>query len=201
MKSMVLRAWQAACQESSAIIYGNYLRTKLNPRFNSAPGERLCSYLFSSNDYSRTKGIVHFTAFFPPSNLRKSVYWISRLLDHHVWSIGSRHVAPYRGQIKARANVRSHVLYLPLNLAVRLTSKPHPRHADIVRWDADRRKRRLEAEKIADESTLSMFPGGYSVPPSDLVQDVIRLRVAGSALLVLVGMAAAFLATIVLIVS
>src|SRR5438477_480712 len=102
MRFMVRFVWQTACQRLSGIIYGTYIRKKLNPDFRAPPGERLSPFLFSSNDFDLKKNAVKFSAFMPPANGRKSVYWTSRLLDQQVWSIGQRFVVPYRGKpIKA----------------------------------------------------------------------------------------------------
>src|SRR6058998_89088 len=132
MRSMVRRAWEAACQELSAIIYGTYLRIKLRPSFKTSPGERLSPFLFHSNEYDLAKNIVRPPAFIPPKHRRKSVYWTSKLLDTQIWSIGARFVAPLRGlPIKARADLPSTVIYNCPPLNVKLTSKPHPRHANI----------------------------------------------------------------------
>jgi hypothetical protein len=121
------------------------------------PGERMSRYLTDDSEYSLRKKIVRYPAFDPPrKTLRKSVYWTSGFLDDEIWSIGARFVAPQRGPIHGRADFNSYVLYRDHHLAIELTGKPHPRHADIVGWDTDRKKSRLQAIKLADEAVLIM---------------------------------------------
>jgi len=176
----VRRVWVASYQRLSAIIYGNYLRTRLKPKFDAAPGERISPFLFSSNDYSVTKAKVHFSAFFPPKSLRKSAYWTSRLFDKQVWSLGVRFVEPLRPglQIKARADIRSTLVYAANPLHVVLTSQPHPRHVNIVGWSGEKLKDRLSALKLADSSTLVMRPAlGHFVTDIETRQDRARRTV------------------------
>ena len=90
----------------------------------------------------------------PPRTLRESVYWTSNIPEGDIWAIGVQFVTPRRGPIHGRADVNSLVVYQMPGFAVDLTGKPHPRHADIVGWDADRKKARLQAQKLADEATL-----------------------------------------------
>lgn len=116
-------------------------------------------YLTDRNEYSTRKGIVRYSAFMPPKSLRKSVYWTSGLQESEIWSIGDEFVAPSRGPIHGRADFNSYSMSTNVrDLGIELTGIPHRRHADIVGWDADRRKRRLQAEKLADEATLVMRP-------------------------------------------
>lgn len=95
----------------------------------------------------------------PPKSLRKSVYWTTGLPDADIWSLGDLYVAPSRGPIHGRADFNSFLLTTSIpGLAIDLTGVPHPRHADIVGWDVDRRRRRLQAEKLADGAILVMRP-------------------------------------------
>lgn len=114
-------------------------------------------YLTQGSEYNVHKKIVRFSAFMPPKSLRKSVYWTGGISEAEIWSIGDSFVAPSRGPIYGRADFNSYSMSTNIReLAIELTRKPHPRHADIVGWDDDRRKRRLQAEKLADESVLVM---------------------------------------------
>jgi len=192
MKNLARHAWETACHEVSAIIYGTYLRRKLNPRFSNPSWERVGPYLFQSNQFSAAKKIVRFTAFFPsPKNNSKSVYWTSKLIDHFIWSIGQRHVAPFFvSPIKGRADLRTSSIYAIPGLAIKLTSKPHPRHADIVGWKQDRRETRLQAEKLADEATFVPSPTTFIPRLVDIQQDKRRLRIAGAILIMCLTAAA-----------
>ena len=123
--------------------------------FDTSPGEILSRFL-SQRDQFRN-GIVRHTAFSPPRSQRLSVYWISNVPDLEIWSIGNTYVAPARGPILGCADLNSLVVY-ENNLAVEVTGEPHPRHADIINWDTDRRKARLQATKLADRSILVIVP-------------------------------------------
>ncbi|HYT48661.1 MAG TPA: hypothetical protein VEL04_09580 [Burkholderiales bacterium] len=159
MKFTVKRAWQTVCRKFFALISGNSSPTKQWIPFDVAPGERLSPYLTDRDEYSAHKKIVRFTAFIPPKSLRKSVYWTSGMVEDEIWSLGDEFVAPSRGQIHGRADFNSYSMSTNIRaLAIDLTGKPHPRHADIVGWDDDRKKRRLQAERLADDAVLVMRP-------------------------------------------
>lgn len=121
--------------------------------FDSGAGETLCRFLTDRGHYSPTKRIVRHTAFFPPRDNRLSVYWTTGCSDRVVWELGDRYVAPLRGPILGQGRVNSLVAYAA-GLTVDLTGVPHPRHADIVGWDVDRKKARLQAHKLADKAQL-----------------------------------------------
>ena len=112
-------------------------------------------YLTRRDDYKASKNIVRFSAFMPSKSLRTSVYWTNSIPELEVWSIGERYVASTRGTILGRADFNSFSMVTEIRqLGIDLTGLPHPRHADIVGWDSDRRKQRLQAEKLADDSVL-----------------------------------------------
>lgn len=125
--------------------------------FDSPPGEQLSRFLTDRSQYSPTKGVVRHAAFHPPKNGQLSVYWITAILDAEIWTIGDTHVAPLRGPILGRADFNSLVAYAN-RLSVRVTGIPHPRHSDVVDWDADRQKNRLQAVKLAEEAQLILKP-------------------------------------------
>jgi hypothetical protein len=81
-------------------------------------------------------------------------------------------------------------------LAIILISKPHPRHADIVGWDTDRRKHRLQAEKLADDATLVLAPAHFVMRPLDADADRARLRVCGIVLAILLAAMVALVVTL-----
>ena len=123
--------------------------------FDAPPGELLARFLTQRDQFRN--GIVRHTAFSPPRSQRLSVYWISNIPESEIWSIGDAYVAPARGPILGRADLNSQIVF-ENNLAVDVTGEPHPRHTDIINWDADRRKARLQATKLADRSTLVIVP-------------------------------------------
>ena len=147
------------CREFSKLIYGTSSPTSGRPLFHVAPGERVSRYLTDKEEYSRTRKIVRHSAFMPPTKIpRKSVYWTSSLPEAEIWSIGDEYVAPQRGAILARGDLNSYQALRNTNLAIELTGKPHPRHADIVGFHTDRQKARLQAVKLAEQAELVVRP-------------------------------------------
>lgn len=119
--------------------------------FDTPPGEILSRFLTQKDQFRN--GIVRHTAFSPPRSQLLSVYWTTDFPDSEIWNIGDAYVAPARGPIFGRADLNSLVVYEG-DLSVNVTGVPHPRHADIINWDTDRRKARLQATKLADRSAL-----------------------------------------------
>lgn len=122
--------------------------------FDSGDGERISRFLTDRKQYSPTKNVVRHTAFMPPKTLRHSVYWTTDVSDGEIWAIGDQFVAPHRGAILGRADVNSLVIYYVVGLKIDLDGQPHPKHANIIGWDADEKKIRHQAEKLADKATL-----------------------------------------------
>lgn len=129
-------------------------------RFDSGTGERVSRFLTDRNQYSSPKNIVRHTAFFPPKDLRLSVYWTTRISEQAIWDIGQEFIAPSRGPIHGRGDINSLGIAREAGLAIELTGIPHARHAEIFRWDADRAKVRLQAAKLADKARLVLVPKG-----------------------------------------
>jgi hypothetical protein len=139
-----------------AIIYKIFSRTKPQDPFSSGSGETMSRYLTHRDEFPRN--IIRHSAFMPPiRNPRTSVYWISGIADEEVWNIGNTHVAPKRGPILGRADFNSLTVY-QTGLAIDLTRIPHPRHADIIHWDQDRKKAKLQAMKLADAAIFIAVP-------------------------------------------
>ena len=153
---MVKRALEMLFRRLFAIIYWISSRSKARDPFNSGDGERMCRYLTDRGEFRGS--IVRYSAFMPPTKSpRKSVYWTSGIADEEIWRIGDTYVAPARGPILGRADFNSLTAY-EAGLAIDLTKIPHPRHADIVRWDPDRKKSRLQAIKLADAASFVAAP-------------------------------------------
>ena len=124
--------------------------------FDSGPGEELCRFLTKKDHYSVEKQVVRHTAFHPPRDGRLSVYSVTNCPDAEVWAIGDAHVAPARGPILGQALVNSLIAYNEASLAVELTGIPHPRHADIIGWHAEKAQARLQALRLADRALLKL---------------------------------------------
>lgn len=125
--------------------------------FDSGDGETLARFIVEKAHIRSSNNTVRHNAFMPPSNSRLSIYWISGLSDPEIWTIGTTHVAPARGKpLLARADLNSLPVYEE-NLRVEIVPVPHPRHADIIGWDADASRAKLQATKLANVATLHLI--------------------------------------------
>lgn len=125
--------------------------------FDSGSGESITRYITNSRDIRRSNNTVRHTAFKPSKSGRHSVYWISGLQETTIWDIGNTHVAPSRGPILARADLNSLAVYAE-GLSVEVTGIPHIHHADIVGWELNSTKPRLQAMKLAESAILRHVP-------------------------------------------
>lgn len=114
--------------------------------------ENLSRYLFSRNNYSPTKQIVHYTAFIPPPDKRLSVFRISALSENDIWNIGES-VATQRGkQLLGRADIEAVPVY-EAGLSIEPDVSP-PRHANIIGWPDEDSAIKLAAIELAQKSRL-----------------------------------------------
>ena len=126
--------------------------------FDSGDGEALARFIVEKAHIKPSTNTVRHNAFMPPSNSRLSVYWISGIGDAEIWTIGTTHVAPARGKpLLGRADLNSLHVYEE-SLRVEIVPVPHPRHADIIGWDADSTRIRLQAAKLAALAELHLMP-------------------------------------------
>ncbi len=125
--------------------------------FDSGLGEWLTRYIGDSKHIRTSDNSVRHAVFTPPKTHRLSVYWISGVDEATIWKIGNTHVAPTRRAIIARADFNSLIAY-EARLSIEVTGIPHPRHADIVGWDFDSSRVRLQAIKLANSAILRRIP-------------------------------------------
>lgn len=126
--------------------------------FDTGEGEKIARFITQSNHFSPSKKIVRHVAFMPPkATLRLSIYWTTGLSEEVIWEIGAQFVAPTR-PVRGRADLNSLVVCNEAELTIDVTGQPHPRHANIVGWDADEKKLRHQAQKLADKAALVTLP-------------------------------------------
>lgn len=120
--------------------------------------ERLSRFLFDKKHFATSEYRVKHTAFMPPNTLRVSVYRSSTMNESEVWTIGDQFVAPARGkQVLGRADLSAaHVV--EASLSVEPETTPHPLHADLTGWTADRLQQRVTALKLASKAVLAVKP-------------------------------------------
>jgi len=125
--------------------------------FDRAPGERLSRYIVERNRIRPSNQTVKYIAFMPPPNRRLSVYKTTGLVENEVWQLGHDYIAPIlQKPILARADVNSVVAYAE-GLAVEMAPSPHPRHANIMGWDMNSTRTRLQAISLAAAAKLVML--------------------------------------------
>lgn len=118
------------------------------------PDETLSRYLFSKNNYSSAKQIVHYTAFMPPPDRRLSVFRISRLSEIEIWEIGAN-VGIQRGRkLLGRADIEALPVY-DEGLSIEPDDIP-PHHANIIGWPEDDSAIKLAAIELAQKAQLRL---------------------------------------------
>src|SRR2546428_591699 len=89
--------------------------------------ELLTRFIFSSENFAHTKGVVKPKAFLPDSAGETSVFRVSSLRAEQIWEIGNK----IRGdKAKARGTVVTDTARR-IGLQVRSAPEEHPRHAVI----------------------------------------------------------------------
>lgn len=93
-----------------------------------------------------------------PHRGETSVFRVDGLSSEEVWDIGIDFVARNRRQaLKGRADLDvAHVLVV--NLKVEPDTTPHPRHANIVDWPAEKHEQKMMATKLASVAATSPPP-------------------------------------------
>lgn len=125
-----------------------------------SPAEWLTRYILSDRYYSASTNTVKYRAFMPIRNpdtsvLETSVYRISSLEDHEIWSIGETVESQRPGRrLHGRADV---ILSAVIDQDLNVDPDDSPsRHANIRGWPEEQSKQRLIALKVAAESQLRL---------------------------------------------
>ncbi|MFQ5779358.1 MAG: hypothetical protein ACE5HN_01070 [Nitrospiria bacterium] len=124
------------------------------------PTEVLTRYVLDRNSYKPSEVRVKHNAFMPPSSLRLSVYRSSELSENTIWELGDRNVAAPRSKpLIGRADILAlAVLDADEELKVEPDPTPHPRHANIAGWPAQKDKQKLIAIKLANNAKFFLKP-------------------------------------------
>ncbi len=118
------------------------------------PNENLSRYLFSRNNFSPTKQIIHYTAFVPPPDKRLSVFCTSGLPENEIWGIGEN-VGRLRNQnLLGRADIKALPVY-EAGLFIEPDDTP-PRHANIINWPDEDSAIKLAAIELAQKAQLRL---------------------------------------------
>lgn len=120
--------------------------------------ERISRFVFQRSHIGGPFG-VRPSAFLPPSSLpparmATSVFRTSSLTQEEVWNLGDNVVGRARG-LKALASADLRVAAVTaLGLSVMPAPEPHPLHADIVAWPAEKERRKDLALLLCQKATI-----------------------------------------------
>jgi hypothetical protein len=118
------------------------------------PNENFSRYLFSRNNYSPTKQIVHYTAFIPPPDKRLSVFCVSGLSENAIWEIGENVGNQSDRKLSGRADIAALPVY-EAGLSIDRNDIPF-RHANIIGWPDEDSAIKLAAIELAQKAELSL---------------------------------------------
>ena len=126
--------------------------------------ERISRFIFSSDHFKIKEDgnhVVKYSAFMPSENTKTaSVYRTSILNESEIWGIDKKYVSGLRTDrkvSKARADILAKTIF-ENSLHILPLRTPHPRHADISNYPAEKGQIKLIAMKIAEASTLVPKP-------------------------------------------
>ena len=122
-----------------------------------SPSESVARFITQKVYYRPSDGTVRHNAFMPYKQKETSVYRIIDLDDEKVFEIGHRFVAVVlNNPLLGRADIVVSKI-LEKDLRVEPYPIPHPRHANIVDWPAEKSKHRLIAIELAAEAELHLL--------------------------------------------
>src|SRR5438132_14365788 len=96
--------------------------------------EPLTRFIFSSEHFAQTKGVVKPKAFLPDGNGETSVFRVSSLGPEQIWEIGNK---IRKERAKARGTVVTGTVRR-IGLQVNRAPEEHPRHALIMGWPREK---------------------------------------------------------------
>ena len=115
-------------------------------------GESLCRFIFSDKNFSSVNRRVKHHAF-SPKDREVSVFRTASLNDGEIWKLGQERAGEVRGNPRARADLFARAVR-QARLNVVSAPTPHPRHANIVDWPAQKELQQLAKMELANASTL-----------------------------------------------
>ena len=117
-----------------------------------ADGESLCRFIFSDKMFSsRNRRVKHHA--FSPKGKEVSVFRTVSLEEGEIWKLGRERAGEIRGNPRARADLFARAVR-QARLNVLSAPRPHPRHANIVDWPAEKELQQRAKMELANASTL-----------------------------------------------
>lgn len=121
------------------------------------PSERISRFILTRQQIKSSTGEIKYNAFIPPANGRLSVYRTQNLDEDTIWAIGVQYVAAPQGKtVRARGDLVAADI-VATGLVIETDPRPHPRHADIVGWPAEKDGQKQLAVELANAAML-VFP-------------------------------------------
>jgi hypothetical protein len=112
--------------------------------------EPLTRFIFSSEHFAHTKGIVKPKAFLPDGDGETSVFRVSSLGAEQIWEIGNK---VRNEKAKARGSVLTNMVRR-IGLQVNGAPEEHPRHAIIVGWPREKHAKLMLAVELSKKASL-----------------------------------------------
>ena len=114
--------------------------------------EPLARFIFSSEHFAETKGVVKPKAFLPDSGGETSVFRTLSLSAGQIWGIGNG-IRNERAKAYARVGTAA---VRRVGLLVNSAIEDHPRHAVIVGWPAEKDGKLILALQLSSEASLHL---------------------------------------------
>ena len=114
--------------------------------------EPLARFIFSSEHFAETKGLVKPKAFLPDGRGETSVFRVISLSSSEIWNIGNGIRAEHA---KACARIATRAVR-HAGLQVDAAPEDHPRHAVIVGWPSEKHRKLMVALLLSNAATLQV---------------------------------------------
>lgn len=125
-------------------------------------GEKVSRYLFfTPGEFNARTDHISPQAFKPANpkppdrpERQSSVYRTESLTETKIWEVGDKFVAiPRNRPLLARADIQAEKVF-KINLDIIPDTRPHPRHANIVKWPDSPEARNMLGIILSQQATL-----------------------------------------------
>lgn len=121
-------------------------------------GERITRFILFSR---HLKMKIRYQSLLPPQNLKLSVYRTSKCDEEKIWWLGKYFVSNRRSdmkEIRGRGDFSGTQIIDHKTLSIQPLKKPHPRHADVIGWPADKDLQKAIAMEMVPFVTFLQIP-------------------------------------------
>jgi hypothetical protein len=113
-------------------------------------------FIFAHDQFDSKKCVVKSGAFLPPKDKRLSIYRILKCSERKIWWFGNWYVTRKRADKKpvlARGDLQA-LSFINANLHITPDGRPHPRHANVEGWPAEKPLQKMIAVNLANNARL-----------------------------------------------